>query len=139
MYEVCNRKIGETASIRYAYDVVSIFYDNYGERARKAASNEGIDYKSISHAFRAAFQVKEILIEGTITFPLKERDFLIKVKKGKLDYNTEISPYLDKLMLEVDKLSKNSNLLEKVDRNYWDRFLINTVEESLKQEVLYCD
>lgn len=139
MYEVCNRKIGETATIEYAYKVINTFYENYGERARKAADNEGIDYKSISHAFRAAFQVKEILTEGTITFPLKKKEFLIKVKKGELDYNTEIAPYLDKLMLEVDELSKNSNLPEKVDRNYWNRFLINTVEESLKQEVLYCD
>ncbi len=129
MYEVCGRKIGETSSIRYAYDIVKKFHDAYGERARQAASNFGIDWKAVSHAFRAAYQVKQILTEETITFPLKEALSLKLIKQGKLDYQSIVAPELDTLIEEVEKLSKNSKLPEKVDRDFWDNFIINTIEK----------
>jgi hypothetical protein len=37
-------------------------------------------------------------------------------------------------MLEVDELSKNSNLPDKVDRNYWDRFLIDVVDREIRND-----
>ena len=127
MYEVCNRNIGELASIQYATDIVKKFCDAYGERARQAANNEGIDWKAVSHAFRAAYQVKQILTEGTITFPLKEAKELLMIKQGKLDYQTVVAPELDSLIEEVEILSAKSTLPEKVDRKFWDNFIIDTV------------
>ncbi len=131
MLEVCGRKIGETAYLYYAYNIVKKFYDNYGERAEKAAKNEGIDWKAVSHALRAAFQVRDILITGTISYPLKESAFLKKVKAGNLDYLTEVNPYLDKLMNEVECLSKESTYPLKVDVSFWNTFLINVIEKVL--------
>jgi len=105
MYEVCGRKIGEKVTLQYAYETVKRFVDNYGERARKAAANEGIDWKAVSHAFRAAYQVKQILTENTITFPLKEAPTLLLIKQGKLDYQSVVNK-LNDLISDVEELSE---------------------------------
>lgn len=131
MYEVCGRKIGETSSLQYLYGVVAKFYQAYGERAKQAANNSGIDFKAVSHGFRAAYQIKQILTEGTIIFPLKEAEFLKQIKLGQLHYANELANKLDNLMDEIEELSKNSNLPEKVDRKFWDDFLIKTIEENI--------
>lgn len=133
MFEVCGRKVGETASIGYAKDVVSKFHDAYGKRAKMAAENKGIDWKAVSHALRAAYQVKEILTENKITFPLKNADFLLKVKNGIYDYSTEIAPLLDSLMDNVEILSQKSELPMKVSRGFWNDFII----EEIKNEYFY--
>jgi hypothetical protein len=133
MYEVCGRKIGEKVTLQYAQETVKRFVDNYGERARKAADNEGIDWKAVSHACRAAYQVKQILLENTIVFPLKEAKFLKSVKCGELDYQTIVAPKLEDLMTEVEELSLKSNLPDKVDRKFWDRFIINVLEDEMFQ------
>lgn len=129
MYEVCGRKIQETASIEYAYDIVKRFYDNYGERAKKAEKNEGIDWKAVSHAVRVAYEMIEIFEDGKITFPLKTAEYIKQVKYGKLDYLTEVAPTLDKLMERVEHLSSISTYPEKVDREFWDNWLYDMVEQ----------
>jgi hypothetical protein len=131
MYEVCGRKIGETCSIQQLHDIVNNFYLSYGHRAEQAAKNEGIDWKAVSHALRAAYQIRQILTENTLTFPLKEAEFLKQVKTGQLHFTNEIQPLLDKLMIEVEYLSSKSTLPEKVDRKYWDNFLIYTLDRFL--------
>lgn len=132
MYEVCGRKTGETASLEYLWNTVNNFYKNYGARAEQAAKNEGIDWKAVSHALRAAYQVKQILTEGTITFPLREAEYLRQVKEGKLHYLNDVAPKLDNLMDEVEALSVTSTLPMHVDRQYWDNFLISVIEEKIK-------
>jgi hypothetical protein len=129
MYEVCGRKIGESVRIPHATDIVRRFYEAYGDRARRAAKNKGIDWKAVSHAFRAAFQVKEILTQGTITFPLIDAEFLRQVKLGKFDYQSCIAPKLDDLISEVEALSEASTLPMKADRKFWDDFIVRTVSD----------
>ncbi len=137
-YQVCGKIIQETCQVNYAYYIVKQFYKNYGRRAELAARNCGIDFKAVSHAIRAAFQVKEILTKGTIVFPLEKASFLRDVKLGKLDYVKEVSPVLENLMNEVEELSKNSKLPEKTDRSYWDKFLFDTIDKQLIYEAKYC-
>lgn len=136
MYEVCGRKIQHTAKITYAYDTIKKFHDNYGERAKKAAKNEGIDWKAVSHALRAAYQVKQILTEGRITFPLREANYLKKVKLGELSFLNEVQPQLEELMVEVEELSFDSVLPLKVDRSYWDKWLCDILVFEHKNNIL---
>ena len=131
-YQVCGRKIGDTCSMKQLRDIVYNFYLSYGERARLAEANSGIDWKAVSHAFRAAYQVKEILTTGEIVFPLKEAQFLREIKSGILSYANFVSPKLDELMTEVEDLAAKSNLPEKVNRKFWDDFLIRIIEEYVK-------
>jgi len=129
--QVCGRIIQATSRVKYALEIVKTFYDNYGARAEKAAKNEGIDWKAVSHAIRAAYQLKEILEDGTITFPLKEADYVKQVKTGELDYQTDVAVRLESLMDEVESLSLKSDLPEKVDRKFWDEFIINVIGDML--------
>jgi len=126
-YEVCGRKVQMGATIGYCLEVFKKYYSNYGKRAKMAAENQGIDWKAVSHALRAALQTKQILTEKTITFPLKEADYLRRVKQGKFDYLTEVAPRLEAMMDEIEGLSEKSNLPEKVNRKYWENFLVETL------------
>jgi len=127
-YQVCGKTFPESAAIGYALPILENFYDEYGHRAKLAAENKNLDWKAISHALRAAFQTKEILIDGTITFPLKEAPFLLNVKSGRLDYASEVAPVLESLMEEVEILIRESNLPEKVDTKFWKTFICEALE-----------
>lgn len=130
-YQVCGKLFQESAALSYVIPILQKFYDDYGVRAKEAADNKNIDWKAISHAVRAAIQVKEIFTHRTITFPLKDASFLRQVKEGKLDYLTEVAPVLESLMIEVEELAAGSKLPEKVDTAYWDRFICDTLEKAL--------
>jgi hypothetical protein len=129
-YQVCGKTLQESSSIGYVLPIISKFYNDYGHRAKLAAENKNIDWKAISHALRAALQTKEILIDGTITYPLKEAPFLLQVKAGQLDYTNEVAPVLESLMDEVERLVNESDLPEKVDIDYWNKFICETLETS---------
>jgi hypothetical protein len=135
MYEVCDRKIHETASVNYLHDMVEKIYTNYGIRAERASKNEGIDFKAVSHALKAAYQVKEILVDKTLTFPLKEAEFLKAVKTGKLHFEDEVKPVLNSLMDEIEIMTKNSDLPEQVDMEYWNDFLYDAVGSYLDHDM----
>lgn len=128
IYEVCDRKFQETAKLDYVLDILKNIELAYGERAKQAKNNENIDWKAISHAIRAALEIKELLTYNTITFPLKESEYLLAVKKGELDYIHEVSPYLESLMDEVEELADKSNLPEQVDVEFWENFLIDILK-----------
>lgn len=130
-YQICGKMFQETTAIGYMIPILQKFYDEYGSRARSAAQNRDIDWKALSHALRAAIQVKQIVTQNTITFPLKEAPFLMKVKDGKLDYLSEVAPVLESLMEEVEDLVSKSELPEKADVTYWNKFICETVEAKL--------
>lgn len=122
-YQVCGKTLQETQSAENALKCLEKFYNEYGERAKQAEKNEGIDWKAVSHACRAAIQVRELFLRDTITFPLQNAKLLKEIKSGILSYSNFVAPYLEDLMTEVEELSKNSHLPEKVDTEYWDDFI----------------
>lgn len=126
-YQVCGKTMQATQKVGYTLAILEKFKTDYGARARQAANNEGIDWKAISHAVRAAMQVKELLIDNTITFPLKEAALLRNIKQGQMDYTSQVVPLLEGLMDEVEALSEKSNLPEKPDRKFWENWLIGTI------------
>lgn len=131
-YEVCGKRIQKMAHIKHVLLIIETFWKNYGARAESAALNKGIDWKAVSHALRAAFQVKQILTQKMITFPLEDAPYLIAVKQGRLDYQLEVVPRLESIMDEVEKLSELSDLPISVDRIYWDNFLIRVIEDQFR-------
>ena len=118
----------ETTRINHILPILERFFNEYGKRAQQAAENKGVDWKAVSHAIRVAYQTKQLLTENTITFPLKNADFLTKVKIGHLDYTTQDVPVLESLMTEIEDLSQKSSLPKKADRKFWDRFLIEKLK-----------
>lgn len=130
-YQVCGKTFQSTITIAYAKGILDKFIEGYGARAKLAEQNKGIDWKAVSHALRAAYQVKEILTDGTITFPLKDREYLTAVKRGKVDYLTDAAPTLEDLMSEVEVLSAKSNLPDKVNSKFWKDFLIEVITNEI--------
>jgi len=126
--EVCNKKIQETQSCEYAYNIIRKYYEEYGKRAKDAADNKNIDWKAVSHALRAAYQILSIYHNRTVKFPLKEAEYLKRVKLGQLDYMSEVGPRLESLMGQMEGDSKLVPLPEKADKEYWELWLMETIE-----------
>lgn len=99
----CDRKMPMTASLVEAYNVYNTVWTNYGERARKAAENDGIDWKAVSHAVRVARQAIELLTTGKLTFPRPDAAELLAIKQGKRPYS-EVSVLLEGLVQQVQSL-----------------------------------
>jgi hypothetical protein len=134
LYDVCGKKLNSRSYCRHHVSMLRAFVDRYGERAKQAEANEGIDWKAVSHAFRAAYQVKHILLHDGYTYPLPETDELRAVKAGQMDWLSEVGPRLDALMDELERLSEQSTLPRTVDRAYWDGWLADTLD----REVFAC-
>lgn len=109
---VCGKKFLLNTKVKYVIDPLDKFTLEYGSRARQAALDEGVDKKAISHAFRAAFEVKELVETRHLVFPLKDREFLKDVKTGVLTYN-QVAPMLEDLVDEVKYMVDMSDLPDK--------------------------
>ena len=123
LYQIAGKKFGINAKLSYIYPILEKYYDQYGHRAKQAEQNEGIDWKAVSHALRAAMQVSELLSTGTIIYPLRSAELLTEVKQGKRDYIRHVAPLLEMYMAQCDKLSGLSSYPEKCDREFWLGFL----------------
>lgn len=125
-FDFCGKKLMADTNVFYAKATIQKFYDSYGERARMARANEGIDWKAISHALRVGYQLKELYTSGDLVFPLKDAEFLKDIKGGKYHYvNDEIAEKLEKLINEVSVLADNSNYPKSVDLDYWKNYILD--------------
>lgn len=97
----------------------------YGDRAHLAAQNKGVDWKAMSHALRAGYQCRDIFTKGDFAYPLRETEFLLAVKQGRLDFSTEVAPALEEIVDEVEALAVASNLPKSVDVKFWDDWLVS--------------
>lgn len=130
-YEVCGRKFQDSLTLEQLKIHCQSIYDEYGDRAKLAKIDQGIDWKAVSHALRASYQMLGILKDGDFEYPLTQTKFLLEVKTGQLNFVNEVQPELDNVINEVEKLSELSSLPRKVDRNYWDQWLLKVYNEYL--------
>jgi len=126
-FQVCEKQFQVSVVVGYAKMIILTYMSNYGERAKKAEANNGVDWKAVSHAFRVIGEAKQIALENTITFPLDDRDFILDVKLGKYTME-ELSPMLDKRLDDVEAYFINSNLPERPDKQFWDKWLLKTLK-----------
>ncbi len=106
---VCNRKQSLTVKVKYALSQYRELWDKYGERARAAAANEGIDWKALMHAVRIAHQAHELLATGTVTFPRPEAWLLLQIRKGELPYQ-RVAELIEDGMEELEAAQEASVL-----------------------------
>lgn len=128
-YEVNMKMYQSTNTVAYVLNELHKVWDSYGQRAKAAELNEGVDWKALSHALRAGYQARDIYTDGDFQYPLKETDFIKAVKLGHCDYKTEVAPALEALVDEVNVLADKSGFPDKVDRKWWEGFLINTYKQ----------
>lgn len=108
---ILGKGYSESISIYEMYSRLVNEYNKYGERAKLAEMNEGVDWKAVSHAFRCCYQIEELLDTGFLQYPLKDAEFLKQIKYGKLDWKI-----LDPMLF--NEISKIENKLLNVESNY---------------------
>lgn len=128
-YEVCGRKFQDTIGVISFMDNLKKIHDSYGARAKLAKDNEGVDWKAMSHALRAGYQARDIYLYGDFEYPLRETQFLLDVKQGKLDFVSQVQPELDELVDYVNTLSDESDLPLYVNAEVWDNWLLGVYDE----------
>ncbi|ADJ55426.1 nucleotidyltransferase [Escherichia phage RB16] len=121
-YEVLGRKFQFTITVAEMKKSVYKLWDEYGERARQAEANNGIDWKALSHALRGGMQLVQIYKHGDIVYPLPESDLLKSVKAGNVPF-AEVQEKLEEVMGEVERLAAISTYPKEVDREFWDNFI----------------
>lgn len=131
MYTVCGKGLSSQAYVHHYLPMLENFINRYGDRARLAELNEGVDWKAVSHAFRAAYQVKHILLNNGYSYPLPETDYIKAVKSGKLNFVNEVGPKLEELMAELEVLSSKSTLPRHSDRKFWDGWLLEVLKKEM--------
>jgi len=131
IYNVCGRRFQSTATVEYVKNILEKIYDSYGERAKQAEQNKGIDWKAVSHAMRAAYEVEELLQYGTITFPLEKADFLLKIKKGELDFK-QVQNLLE---FKIDTIERLQEISELPDQPHYE-FIEWLLEDILYRELI---
>lgn len=122
---VLGKKFQDTVFIHQVLSALNILNEKYGQRAELAMKNEGIDWKAISHAYRCCYQLIELAKKSYIWFPLKQAEYLKKIKAGGLEYSI-IQDELFNLMQEAIKAVEESTLPSQPDIKFWDEFIIST-------------
>lgn len=121
-YEVLGRKFQSTITVAEMKKSVYKLWDEYGERARQAEANNGIDWKALSHALRGGLQLISIYKHGDIVYPLEESQLLKDVKAGTKPF-AFVQEKLEEIMGEVERLAAISDYPKEVDREFWNDFI----------------
>lgn len=118
--EVCNRNFQDTTRVGYILHSLVKIYDNYGHRARQAETNEGVDFKALSHAYRVCCQAEEILLDGKLTLPLKpdDRNMVRMIKEKELPF-TYVRDLLEAKLELVAQAQTESKLPDHFDYDSW--------------------
>lgn len=121
-WEVCNRKMPYTQTVKEARELMRRIVGEYGRRARQAESNQGVDWKALSHAVRVGRQAIELLETGNVTFPRPEAAHLIAIKTGQLAY-APVAEEIEMLLGQVETAAERSTLQPDADREWIDGFV----------------
>ena len=120
--QIAGKWFGETTEVSFVEDSIANAIKRYGQRAKAAAGADGIDWKALSHAVRVPLELKDLLENGEIVFPLPYADILLKVKSGEAGMQN-VQTMLDVGLREVEELAAKSDLPEKVNHKKWEDWL----------------
>lgn len=129
--EVLGKYYSENLLIKNVLVSIEIFDNKYGERARLATLNEGVDWKAISHAYRCMYQLEELALTGQIIFPLKDRVCLKQIKYNEVPYNIiqeELPTLINK---SIEAVNSSIFLSEEPDIEFWNQFLVKLYKENM--------
>lgn len=129
-YEICGKKYAFTMKVHELHTRITDTLTQYGDRARLAQVNEGVDWKALSHALRAAYQMRSIYEDHDFEYPLKQTHFIKLVKAGEVDFS-EVKRVLEEVLARVEELAKVCNLPKHADKAYWDQWLLHVYKEDI--------
>jgi len=121
-FQMCGKKALLSASIKNARLIAKKIVDEYGQRALEAEKSNGADWKALSHAVRIGYQAIEFLKDHRITFPRPEREHLLAIKQGEVDFQL-VAKEIESLLTKVQKEERMSSLPEAYDQKMIDDFI----------------
>ena len=135
-FEVCGRKFDMQLTIEEVHSALNKIYNNYGARAKLAQSNEGIDWKAVSHAFRVCFQGQQLFKDHWITLPLASdhRDLVLQIKRGELNFDF-VSNLLDTEMNKLIELSEKSTLPNSLRKDIVNELIFNEYGKIIESQL----
>lgn len=131
-WRVCGRSMPYTATIKSAHDIMKRLVDEYGRRALQAESNQGVDWKALSHAVRIGRQAIEVLETANVVFPRPDAAELLEIKTGQKPYSV-VGAEIERLLGEMEAASERSPLPSAPDLEWIDGF----VAEAHRSAVLH--
>lgn len=131
--DVCGSKVAYTVQVREAAKIFTRIYENYGDRAKLAQNNEGVDWKALSHAVRVGGEAIELLTTGRITLPLVNAGHIRDIKLGRLPYQ-QVSEEIENLLFEVEEAAKVSVLPEEPDLDFIHDTIVNAYGNRVHDE-----
>jgi hypothetical protein len=132
--EVNTRCFGQNMRVKEVIKILEKIFQNYGDRARLAELNEGIDWKALMHAVRVCREAVELLQTGIISFPRPERDLLLQIRKGELPYK-EVAERIEEGLQILDEENIKSTLPLSIERDFWEDWVLHKHFEAAKEWV----
>lgn len=129
--EVCDRKYPFHARIGYIVSQLQRRFDEYGRRALMAEKNEGIDWKALSHAVRVNSQAKELLETSFVTFPRPDRQLLLDIKTGQMEYK-DVADIIEDGLKQIEVSAEKSTLRAEPNYEWVDTFIYDIYSEVVK-------
>ena len=113
---------------------LDVFIERIEEKINKEYTSQrtkdavdGNDWKALSHALRILLQIKELYETGDIKFPLKNKEFILKVKLGQVS-REEVNKIFDTDMSNVLDMVKEDKLQWRYDEEFWNNFLLEVIK-----------
>lgn len=131
-WEVCGRKLQYSATIKHGRDVIAKLVDEYGKRSIQAESQQGVDWKALSHAVRVGTQALELLATGRVTFPLPNARHVLAIKLGQLPYQ-QVGAEIEDLLEKIEAAALVSILPSDPDREWIDAFVADVYGHEVKR------
>jgi hypothetical protein len=125
-YKVADIFIPRNISVKRAKDLLQERLKRVGNR-KELILKHGFDTKFASHTIRILYEGIELLKTKNLEFPLKERNLILDIKKGKYTCNEVII-----MSEELEKEINDLNIIEfKQDYNFVNDMLINIIKDFL--------
>lgn len=111
---------------------VNTEYERYGKRAEEAEKNNGIDWKALSHAVRALGQMRQLIDNGIIQYPLYNAKEILDIKLGKSTFK-EVEKIIYEGIAEIDAKLNDPNLeiFNKKDKNVINGIILGAYNEKI--------
>lgn len=109
--EICGKRFQPGTKVKNVVECMMKIEGSLDGRSEDAMKAGGVDWKAVSHAFRALIQARLLAEEGEFSYPLPQSDFLMRIKRGVEDYEV-VGPMLEAELEETRDVVDKSCLPE---------------------------
>jgi hypothetical protein len=121
---ICGKLHNENIFMDEFIKRINTSYDVYGERAKLAMNNEGIDWKALSHAVRAIQQMEELLTIGYIQYPLVRRNILKCIKNGEYNFH-KVERMITEGLETIQELRTKGYVRNRFDQTFVNKLILS--------------